>query len=95
MGVLFILMAGTEAGLIYRAIALGDQEAAFALATGYQLTNYSGSALVYLLQKGLQIIAQEYYAYQYFKVINRALDISKMMYGKTPEELSELLIKNK
>jgi hypothetical protein len=88
------LGAGTEAYLGYRVLFLGDQDAAFALATGYQLTNYSGSALVYLFQQGPKSIAQIYNNYKYFRAINRAINISKSMLGKTPEELAELIARN-
>ena len=44
-----LLVGGTAEGyLLYRAIFLGDQDAAFALATGYQLSSYSFSALLSL-----------------------------------------------
>jgi len=92
-GLLF-LGAGTEAYLGYRALFLGDQDAAFALATGYQLTNYSGSALVYLFQQGSKSVAQIYNTYKYFKAIGRAINISRLMLGKTPEELGLLIERN-
>jgi RHS repeat-associated protein len=47
-----LIIGGTMEGyLLYRAVALGDQDAAFALATGYMLTNYSYSALADLVSR--------------------------------------------
>jgi RHS repeat-associated protein len=51
---LLALGAGTEAYLGYRAIVLGDQDAAFALITGYQLLGYSYSALATAIGNGIQ-----------------------------------------
>jgi RHS repeat-associated protein len=51
MGALLTFAAGMEGYLLYKAIFLQDQEAMFALATGYQLTNYSYSAAVDLMSK--------------------------------------------
>ena len=48
VGALLAVTAGTEAYHLYSALVLGDQDAAFLLITGYQLVNYSYSALVAL-----------------------------------------------